>query len=451
MALSNSPYGSSPLFKTIMDDFNKKDEILKPVNPIAQKSFMTDSTNLVKGGLTQSIKLTPKSINVSAITKSNSLFEGLEEDEGEVQCIVPRKNIKKLIVKPRRSSPSNSLTSDLMSETSHLNSPNIAAKNKEKETAKYLEDSVKYFDKDQLTNDYTNISEDGDNIHHNDNRYPESEDRATSVSNHPAGIILNRPDYKTIPSLDELAAKVDEKGNCFVDEFSILREDYGCVTFYGQTNVANLNLDDIVQIRRKEICVYPDDTKKPNVGEGLNKEAEVSLHRVWPIDKNTHRPIIDPVKLMNMRYDKRIEKQTLQMDAEYIDYNYETGTWTFKVKHFSIYSLKEDDSDDDENLNSNETDESKNMLVKQIQLIKQRRLELARKKNAQFKLPVDNVSEDYNSVSRKSSIEETNNQLYPDLRGFDNISKTRKLFPNLNNFDGDSSSKQKYLNNLGSV
>jgi hypothetical protein len=91
------------------------------------------------------------------------------------------------------------------------------------------------------------------------------------------------------------------------------------------------------------------------------------------------------------------------------------------------------------------------MLVKQIQLIKQRRLELARKKNAQFKLPVDNVSEDYNSVSRKSSIEETNNQLYPDLRGFDNISKTRKLFPNLNNFDGDSSSKQKYLNNLGSV
>lgn len=53
----------------MLKDFSKKDEILKPVNPIAQKSFMTDTTNLVKGGLTQSIKLTPKSINVTAITK----------------------------------------------------------------------------------------------------------------------------------------------------------------------------------------------------------------------------------------------------------------------------------------------------------------------------------------------------------------------------------------------
>jgi hypothetical protein len=39
----------------------------KPV--IAQKTFMFDSSHLAKGGLTPSIKLTPKSINVSAITK----------------------------------------------------------------------------------------------------------------------------------------------------------------------------------------------------------------------------------------------------------------------------------------------------------------------------------------------------------------------------------------------
>ena len=256
----------------------------------------------------------------------------------------------------------------------------------------------------------------------------------------------------TMPALDELT--VDKNGNCFVDDFSIIRDDYGCVTFFGRTNVANLNLDEIVQIRRKEICVYPDETKKPAVGEGLNKEAEVSLHRVWPVDKNTNRPITDPVKLKNLRFDKKIEKQTMQMDAEFIDYAYETGTWTFKVKHFSIYGLKDDDSDNDENLNGNETDESKSMLKKQIQLIKQRRLELARKKTAQMQLNLaDNISED-NSVSRKSSTEESNsNQLFPDLRGFDVVAKTRKLYPSLNNnFDtNDLLSKQKYLNNLGSV
>lgn len=53
----------------LKQDFNKKDDILKPVNPVAQKPFMTDSTNIVKGGLSQTIRITPKSINVAAITK----------------------------------------------------------------------------------------------------------------------------------------------------------------------------------------------------------------------------------------------------------------------------------------------------------------------------------------------------------------------------------------------
>ncbi len=180
----------------------------------------------------------------------------------------------------------------------------------------------------------------------------------------------------------------------------------------------------------------------------MNKEAEVTLHRVWPVDKHTNRPICDPIKLMNMRYDKKIEKMTMQMDAEFVDYNFETGSWTFKVKHFSIYGLKDDDSDNDENNDTNETDESKNMLKKQILLIKQRRLELARKKAAQA-AQIDNISEDNGTVSRKSSIEEQQQQLlYPDLKSFESKT-TRKIYPSLNNFDTET--KQKYLNNLGSV
>jgi hypothetical protein len=97
------------------------------------------------------------------------------------------------------------------------------------------------------------------------------------------------------------------------------------------------------------MCIYPDETKKPPVGEGLNKEAIVILHRVWPVDKNTNRPICDPIKLMNMRYDKKIEKMTIQMDAKFLDYNFETGSWTFEVKNFSNYGLKADDSENDEN------------------------------------------------------------------------------------------------------
>ena len=155
--------------------------------------------------------------------------------------------------------------------------------------------------------------------------------------------------------MHELAAQTDMKtGECMVENFAIGRVDFGCITFPGMVNVANMNLDEIVFIRRKEVHVYPEEGKKPPLGQGLNRLAEITLHRIWPTDKQTKQPITDPQRILKMGYYKKIETATQDMDAQFIDYDPITGSWTFRVKHFSKYGLDDDEDDEDENDNLNE-------------------------------------------------------------------------------------------------
>ena len=116
-----------------------------------------------------------------------------------------------------------------------------------------------------------------------------------------------------------------------MENFSIGRIDYGCVTFPGVTNVRQLNLDETVHIRRKEVHIYPDESKKPPVGHALNKAAEVTLHRIWPTCKETRRPLTDAARVLDCGYGKKLERATNEMGAQFIDYDPTTGSWTFKV------------------------------------------------------------------------------------------------------------------------
>ncbi len=57
--------------------------------------------------------------------------------------------------------------------------------------------------------------------------------------------ILTRNDYYMKPSLTELKSLFNDKGQCILKQFTVGHEKYGSVTFYGQINVAGLNLDEI--------------------------------------------------------------------------------------------------------------------------------------------------------------------------------------------------------------
>ncbi|KAK8450285.1 hypothetical protein SEVIR_7G340584v4 [Setaria viridis] len=75
------------------------------------------------------------------------------------------------------------------------------------------------------------------------------------------------------PSLEEFAAKeCGEPGYCSrVKDFVVGRHGYGSIKFLGETDVRGLDLESIVEFNNREVIVYKDDSKKPPVGEGLNK------------------------------------------------------------------------------------------------------------------------------------------------------------------------------------
>jgi nuclear pore complex protein Nup98-Nup96 len=63
----------------------------------------------------------------------------------------------------------------------------------------------------------------------------------------------------------------------------------------------NLHADAIVVFRHKEVTVYPDESTKPPVGQGLNRHAEITLERVWPVDKATRKIVADVATLSRMQ------------------------------------------------------------------------------------------------------------------------------------------------------
>ncbi|EZA58163.1 hypothetical protein DMN91_011854 [Ooceraea biroi] len=160
-----------------------------------------------------------------------------------------------------------------------------------------------------------------------------------------AKVVLRRVGYYTIPPLDKLDDFVCGE-TCIVPNFTVGREGYGNVYFPDSFDIYGLNLDEIVHFRHKEVIIYPDDEKKPPVGQGLNRRAQVTLDKVWPHDKSLHEPITDPQRLAAMNYEGKLRRVSAKHDTRFLEYRPETGSWVFKVDHFSKYGLSDSDEDD---------------------------------------------------------------------------------------------------------
>ncbi|CAN6268322.1 unnamed protein product [Urochloa humidicola] len=161
--------------------------------------------------------------------------------------------------------------------------------------------------------------------------------KGTSVE----GLLPKLPaaDYFTEPSLEELAAKErGEPGYCsWVKDFVVGRHGYGSIKFLGETDVRGLDLESIVEFNDREVIVYKDDSKKPPVGEGLNKAAEVTLLNIKCVNKKTGEQYHQGPRVK--RYREMLMKKAEEQGAEFVSFDPAKGEWKFRVKHFSAYGL----------------------------------------------------------------------------------------------------------------
>ncbi|KAM8815768.1 nuclear pore complex protein Nup98-Nup96 isoform 5-T5 [Rhynchonycteris naso] len=388
-SLTYSPFGDSPLFRNPMSDPKKKEERLKPTNPAAQKALTTPTH--YKLTPRPATRVRPKALQTTGTAKSH-LFDGLDDDEPSLAngAFMPKKSIKKLVLKNLNSS---NLFSPVNRDSEDLASPSDYPENGERFSflSKSVDENhqqdgdddslVSRFYANPIAKPIPQTPESTGNKHNSSSSVDDTivalnmraalrnglegsseetsfheeslqDDREEIENNtyhiHPAGIVLTKVGYYTIPSMDDLAKITNEKGECIVSDFTIGRKGYGSIYFEGEVNLTNLNLDDIVHIRRKEVIVYLDDNHKPPVGEGLNRKAEVTLDGVWPTDKTSRCLIKSPDRLADINYEGRLEAVSRKQGAQFKEYRPETGSWVFKVSHFSKYGLQDSDEEEEE-------------------------------------------------------------------------------------------------------
>ncbi|XP_074268615.1 uncharacterized protein LOC141591985 [Silene latifolia] len=144
---------------------------------------------------------------------------------------------------------------------------------------------------------------------------------------------LQRTDYYTQPSIQELlSAESNDPGFCsHVQDFVVGRHGYGEVKFKGETDVRGLDLDALVSFNKREVIVYEDEHEKPEIGEGLNKQAEVTLLNVKCSDKTGKE--YKSGKMVD-KFLEKLKKVAEDQGAEFVSYDAVNGVWKFQVQHF---------------------------------------------------------------------------------------------------------------------
>lgn len=135
----------------------------------------------------------------------------------------------------------------------------------------------------------------------------------------------------TVPSVEDMRDMTDDQLS-HIESFTYGLTDIGELTWEEPVDVRGLDLDNLVRMRPREVCVYPDEKKLPQQGHGLNKRAIVRLHGVWKLDKLTKIPMKDTAATAFIV--EKLKKHCEREGLGFLGYDVATGTWTFRAEHF---------------------------------------------------------------------------------------------------------------------
>ena len=161
--------------------------------------------------------------------------------------------------------------------------------------------------------------------------------------------------YWMKPSREHIQ-KLSKENRQHLRGFSVGRYGCGKVEFNQPVDLSSMNLNDvyetIVQIGVRSLTVYPDGARKPPRGKGLNVPSTISLENSWPRQRD-HRTPLDEKN--GIRVNKHVDRLRKVTNTEFVDYDRDTGTWIFKVAHFTTYGFEyEEEASEAEGLHFND-------------------------------------------------------------------------------------------------
>ncbi|KAL8941084.1 MAG: hypothetical protein Q9216_002455 [Gyalolechia sp. 2 TL-2023] len=178
-------------------------------------------------------------------------------------------------------------------------------------------------------NELAVINEDGNQDSHS----AESSAKAPQIPEHDP----QPGNYYMKPSQREIESMSSEQQRQ-VSNFCIGRENCGYVTFNKPVNLQRFPFDhifgDIAQIQLRSVTIYPDAQRKPPKGKGLNVPSTIHLANSWPRNR---------FEKHGRNFNRHVQRLQRVQGTEFVRYEKDTGTWVFKVEHFSTYGLDYDD------------------------------------------------------------------------------------------------------------